>query len=333
MKKKLFQFLKIIVPVALGIYLVVHIYDQLDSSQRSALFDSFRQANYFWIFISVLMGLASHMIRGYRWRFQMEAMGYHTHSLNNFMAVMIGYIVNMVLPRVGEVSRAAAITRYEKVPFQKSFGSILSERALDLIVLLIIGVITVVLQYHLLKDFSDALIAKIQDAAGSPFLWIIAVLGVLLLVVLYLVIRRFKHLSAFSKFHELIHGLFEGLKSLFAMKKRWAYLGATIGIWVLYVGMFWVCFFSLEATSHLGPAAIFAGFVMGSFAIVLIPGGIGAYPVGIMQSLLLYGVAESTGFALGWIIWLSQTAMIVFFGGLCMIYMPLYNKNLNHESA
>lgn len=330
LKKKLLQLLKIIIPISLGLYLVAHIYNQLDDEQRQALFESFEQANYFWIVLSVFMGISSHVLRGYRWRFQLEAMGYDTSVFNNFMAVMIGYIVNMILPRVGEISRGAAITKYEKVPFQKSFGSILSERALDLVVLLLIGILTIVLQYELLKDFAEALFAKIQETAGSPIFWIVLIVGLLLLFALYLVLRRFKHVSAFSKFHDLIHGLLEGLRSLFLMKKRWVYLGATLGIWGLYLGMFWICFFSLEATSHLGPNAIFAGFVMGSFAVVLIPGGIGAYPVAIMQSLLLYGIAESTGFALGWIIWLSQTAMIVFFGGLCMIYMPIFNKKRNY---
>lgn len=249
------------------------------------------------------------------------------------MAVMIGYIVNMVLPRVGEVSRAAAVTKYGKVPFQKSFGSILSERAIDLIVLALIGIATVFMQYALLQDFLNQILIKIKSTAGSATLWIGFGLAIVLVFVLYFAFQKFKHMTLFIKLMVLFEGLMEGLHSIFRMEKRGAYLLATIGIWVLYIGMFWVCFFSLEATSHLGSNAIFASFVMGSFAIVLIPGGIGAYPVGIMQCLLLYGIAESTGFALGWIIWLSQTAMIVMFGGFCMLYMPIYNKKRAHVTS
>lgn len=249
------------------------------------------------------------------------------------MAVMIGYIVNMVLPRVGEVSRAAAITKYEKVPFQKSFGSILSERAIDLIVLAIIGVATIFMQYSLLKDFLYQILTKIKSAAGSATLWVGLVLAIALMFLFYFAFQKFKHMAIFIKLMVLMEGLMEGLRSIFRMEKRGLYILATIAIWVLYIGMFWICFFSLEATSHLGPNAIFAGFVMGSFAIVLIPGGIGAYPVGIMQCLLLYGITESTGFALGWIIWLSQTTMIVVFGGLCMLYMPFFNKNRAHVTS
>ena len=272
------------------------------------------------------MGVLSHWIRGYRWKFQLEAMGYHPRTINNFMAVMIGYIVNMILPRVGEVSRAAAITKYEKVPFQKSFGSILAERAIDLMVLGLIAVITVFLQYDLLQGFANDLIEKLTFKTDSSILWIVLGVGAILIILFYFLFKRLSHLAFFSKISSLVYGLLEGLRSIFKMKRRVEYVIATFAIWILYLGMFWICFFSLSETSHLGPNAIFAGFVLGSFAIVLIPGGIGAYPVGIMQCLLLYGIAEETGFALGWIIWLSQTIMILIFGGLSMLYIPYYNK-------
>lgn len=310
----------------MGVFLVFHIYNQLDVTQRKAVFQSFRQANYFWIIISIFMGVLSHWIRGYRWKFQLEAMGYHPRTINNFMAVMIGYIVNMILPRVGEVSRAAAITKYEKVPFQKSFGSILAERAIDLIVLALISVVTVILQYELLEGFANEMIGKLTSKTDSPILWIVLGIGVILIVLFYFLYKHLSHLAFFSKISSLIRGLLEGLRSIFKMKRRVEYVLATLAIWGLYLGMFWVCFFSLSETSSLGPNAIFAGFVLGSFAVVLIPGGIGAYPVGIMQCLLLYGIAEETGFALGWIIWLSQTLMILIFGGLSMLYIPHYNK-------
>ena len=334
MKKKIIGLLKILIPISLGIFLVFHIYNQLDASQRQAVFDSFKKANYFWIVISVLMGLTSHFIRGYRWQFQMEAMGYHTRTINNFMAVMIGYIVNMVLPRVGEVSRAATITKYENVPFQKSFGTILAERAIDFLVLVIIGVVTIFLQYELLEAFANQILAELHRAASSPMLWIGLVVAVILIFVFFFLLRKLRHNSFFAKISALVDGLLEGLRSIFRMKKRKEYILATIAIWLLYIGMFWVCFFSLGETATLGANAIFASFVIGSFAIVLIPGGIGAYPVGIMQCLLLYGIAQETGFALGWIIWLSQTIMIVLFGGLSMLYIPIYNKKhpRNHEN-
>ncbi len=313
--------------------MVYHIYAQLDATQRTELYRSFENANYFWVFLSFSMGLVSHYIRGHRWKFQMEAMGYNTSELNNFFAVMIGYIVNMALPRVGEVSRAAAITKYENIPFQKSFGTILSERAIDLIALMIISATTLFLQYALLRDFIESIKLKFKDIAGSPMLWLGILIIVSVVILGYFVFKRLKKRAFYAKVVALLEGLAEGLRSIFKMKRRWEYLLATLAIWGLYIGMFWVCSFSLPETANLGANAIFASFVIGSFAIVLIPGGIGAFPVGIMECLLLYGIAEETGFALGWILWLSQTALIVLVGGLSMILMPAYNKKRQHVAA
>ncbi len=333
MKKALVQFLKLAIPISLGIYLVVTIYNDLNAEQREALFYSFEEANYFWVGLAFAMGLLSHYIRGYRWKFQLEAMGYQTHSLNNFMAVMIGYIVNLVLPRVGEVSRAASIAKYEKIPFQKSFGSILSERALDAIVLLTITGTTVLLQFSILESFVNDAGNSFLKKLNSPLLWILGALAVLAIPVSLFVFKRFRSNALISKIAELVNGLAEGLRSILRMEKGWLYVLSTIAIWALYVGMFWICFFALEETADLTVSAVFAGFVLGSFAVVLVPGGIGAFPVAIMQGLIIYGVAGETGFALGWIIWFSQTLMIVLFGGLSMIYMPIYNKKHAHVAT
>ncbi len=332
MKKNLTKYLKIIIPVALGLYLVWHIYNQLSLEQRTELFRAFEQANYLWVLLSMSMGVLSHWIRGFRWSYQLEAMGYQPNNANNFMAVMIGYVVNMALPRVGEVSRAAALTRYEQIPFQKTFGSILSERTLDFIILLLITATTVILQFEAMspyvEEFSHILLEKINLQIGI----VVAILGLILLTVSVFLIRRFSHTTFVGKLRGFVNELLEGLRSIIRMKKRGRYLFSTLAIWILYIGMFWVCFFSLKETSHLGISAIFAGFVLGSFAIVIIPGGIGAFPAGIMQALLLYGVAAESGFALGWILWFSQTLMVLTVGGACMIFMPIFNKNRLHES-
>lgn len=334
MKKTLIQILKVVIPVGLGIFLTVHIYKQLDASQREALFSALREANYMWVALSFAMGLLSHYIRGYRWNFQLEAMGFKVSHLNNFLAVMIGYIVNLILPRVGELSRAAAITKYENVPIEKSFGSIISERALDFVVLLGITGITLVLQYSVLKPFADDLFDVFSGKAASTLLWIILIVGIVAFIIGLRLLEKWKDRPFFSLIWKLKQGLMEGLRSIFKMKKRGAYLAATAAIWVLYVGMFWACFFALEDTAGLGVDAVFAGFVVGSFAIVVIPGGIGAFPVGIMQALMLYGIAGETGFALGWILWLSQTSMIVLVGGASMLIMPALKQNkTNHVAA
>lgn len=332
-KEKAIQILKIIIPVGLGVYLVWHIYNQLTTAQRVELFNAFERANYFWVALSFFMGLLSHWIRGYRWKFQLEAMGYSPHPANNFMSVMIGYIVNLALPRVGEVSRAAAISKYEGIPFQKSFGSILSERALDFIILLLITFTTLILQYDLLENYALELISVVQSKFEVPTLLAAGFVGIVLIALGFYFLKKFSHIPLVGKIRSFINELLEGLRSIVRMEKRWLYLIATLAIWSLYIAMFSVCFLALEETSNVGVSAIFAGFVIGSFAIVIIPGGIGAFPVGIMQALLLYGVSAESGFALGWILWFSQTIMVVLVGGISMFLIPIFNKNRLNEQT
>ncbi|MCZ4407814.1 lysylphosphatidylglycerol synthase transmembrane domain-containing protein [Cryomorphaceae bacterium 1068] len=332
-KAKAIQLLKIIIPVGLGIYLVWHIYNQLSPDQRIDLFKAFESANYFWVLLSFFMGLLSHWIRGYRWKFQLEAMGYSPSTTNNFMAVMIGYVVNLALPRVGEVSRAAALTKYEGVPFQKSFGSILSERALDFIILLIITFTTLLLQFELLEKYALEIISVARNQFEWPLISVGGIAVIALIALGFYLLKKFSHIPLVSKIRSFINELLEGLRSIVRMEKRWLYLLATLAIWGLYLAMFGVCFFALEETSSVGISAIFAGFVLGSFAIVIIPGGIGAFPAGIMQALMLYGISAESGFALGWILWFSQTIMIVLVGGLCMFLMPILNKNRLNEQT
>lgn len=333
MKKRIIQLLKIIIPVSLGVFLGVKIYNSLSPEQKDALFTAFREANYFWVSLSFMMGILSHWIRGYRWKFQMEAMGYSTSTMNNFLAVMIGYITNLVLPRVGEVSRAAAVSKYENIPFQKTFGTILSERALDLIILLIITGTTIFLQFGVLEEFANDLGLTFLEKINSPIVWVVLVCGLLSIPIFFYLVRKYRSNAIIAKIANLIDGLLEGLRSIFKMEKRGLYLLATIAIWVLYIGMFWVNFLAIEETADLSINALFAGFVLGSFAIVLVPGGIGAFPVGIMQALILYGVAAEIGFALGNLIWFSQTLMVVLIGGFSLIYMPIYNKKRGHVST
>ncbi len=334
MKNRLIQIFKIALPVGLGVYLVVHIYSQLDQSQRTALFESFRGANYFWVALSFCLGLLSHYIRGFRWGYQLEAMGYESKVSINFMAVMSGYLVNMILPRVGEVSRAMIVQRHHRIPFHKGFGSIMAERALDFIILLVICAVTVTIQYNALKKYADALQDTVLSGLASPLVWLALLLVFIAALWLIWWLKKMRSQLIPGKIFTFIEGLLVGLRSVFRMKKRGMYLISTLSIWLLYIAMFWCCFFALEETKHLGADAVFAGFVIGSFAIVLIPGGIGAFPVGIMEVLVLYGIAQETGFALGWILWFSQTTMIVVVGGLCMLLLPIFqNKKSQNDVA
>jgi len=190
-----------------------------------------------------------------------------------------------------------------------------------------------VLQYELLESFALDLLGVAQDSVGNSVVYILGLVGLVGMVVAFWILKKYAHLTLIQKIQGFINELLEGLRSIFKMKKRWLYLFSTLSIWFLYVAMFVVCFFALDETSAVPISGMFAAFILGSFAIVLIPGGIGAFPAGIMQALILYGIPAESGFALGWILWFSQTSMVVIVGGICMLVMPALNKNKYHVAT
>lgn len=325
----LFQTLKFILPVGLGVYLVISIYNSLTPHERDTLFSAFKQADYTWFGVSVMLGLASHLSRAWRWRYLLEAVGHRIHLMNAFGAVMAGYLVNMVLPRAGEASRAAVATQYEKVPFERSFGTILAERTIDLVMLALITGATLFLQFGLLKETYYTL----RDAVLGLFTPLNLLLGAMgsiaVTIGLWWLFRRSREKAWVIWLRNLVAGLTDGLRSIFTMKKKWLFLLHTVLIWTLYVGMFWVCFFSLPSTSNLPVGAIFGAFVAGSFSLILVPGGIGAFPAALMQTLVLYGLSREWGFALGWITWAAQTSVMLGVGAMSLVILPIYNRKFN----
>lgn len=278
----------------------------------------FKKADYTWIVLGMFLGLLSHLSRAYRWRFQLDPMGYKIKLRNSIMAVFATYLINYTIPRAGEVARASILTNYEGVPFEKGFGSIVAERIADLIVMLCIIVVTLFLQFDFIYGF---LIEKF-----NPTKVIIALILVLLLVLLFFNYIKRSNSKLALKVKAFVNGLIEGVLSIFKMKKKWAYIFHTLFIWGMYLLMFYVTSFSLNQTQDIPLAAILIGFIAASFSIAATNGGIGSYPEAIVLAFSLFSISEDPSRAFGWIMWSSQTLMIIVFGGLSLIYLPIYNR-------
>lgn len=329
MKGRLISILKVVVPLSIGIFVIYYQYDQLDDAQLSEIKNSFSNANYFWVGLSVMFGVLSHMSRAYRWSFMLEPLGYRTRFINNFFAVMIGYVANIILPRFGEVWRCVMISRYEKgTSFEKLFGTVVAERVADLLILLSIVAVVIVMQIARLKDsINELLDGSLQT--NSVIELVLKAGGFLALMTIFAfvgwrLLQRSQN-SLFVKVCSLFQGLFDGVTAILRMKRKWAFLVHTAFIWIMYLAMFYVPFFALPETSEASISAILAAFVMASFSIVLVQGGIGVYPVAVAQTLMLYNIPYEAGFAMGWIIWVAQTIMIVSFGVVSLILMPALN--------
>lgn len=326
MKKVLGNILKVGLPLAFGLYVIYYQYNQLEEAQVETIKQSFRDANYFWVFLSLVFGTLSHVSRAYRWRYTLSPLGIKVSFLNSYFAVMIGYVANIVFPRLGEVSRCAVVAKYEKQPFEKLFGTVVAERVADMIILLSIIVVVLFLQMDILKDT----LTDMMQSAGDPTtvlkkMVVIGVIGILLFAGGIVVLKVSTH-PFILKIKTFALGLLDGILSILKMKKKWAFLGHTLFIWLMYMAMFYVPFFSLPETTDVPLAGVLAAFVMGGLSIVFVQGGIGIYPLFVALVLSLYGVSETGGLTLGWIIWTAQTAMLVGWGAVSLIAMPLTNR-------
>ncbi|MFI1772843.1 lysylphosphatidylglycerol synthase transmembrane domain-containing protein [Thalassobellus citreus] len=315
MNKKIKNILKITLPLLLGVFLVWY---SLSKVSIEELLVYAKKADYTWVVLGMFLGLLSHLSRAYRWRFQLEPMGYSIRFGNSVMAVFATYLINYTIPRAGEVARASILTNYEDVPFEKGFGTIVAERIADLIVMLGIIIITLFLQFDFIYGF---LIEKF-----NPTKIIIAlVLGGVLLLFFTRFIKNSNSKIAF-KIRGFVIGLIEGALSVFKMKKKWAYIFHTLFIWAMYLLMFYVTSFAIEDLEGVSAGAILIGFISASFSIAATNGGIGSYPLAIYAAFSIFGIPEEPSIAFGWIMWASQTLMIIVFGGLSLIYLPIYNR-------
>lgn len=323
MNKRLSRFLQIAIPLGLGIFLIYYIYGKFSPDQLQQVRHYFSSANYWIVGLSVLLSLLSHILRASRWNLMLEPLGYRPKLLNNFMAVSVAYLMNIFIPKSGEVSRAIILARYEKVPFDKGFGSIISERVIDLILLLLFTLTALLLQFDILYDYLLEVVPIKTLVIAATVLLALGIIGLLFL--------KMSKSGLANKINGLVYGLKEGMLSVIHMKRKGAFIFQSLVIWALYLLSFYTATLALEETSSIGFGTLIITFVVGSFTFAFTNSGFGTYPAAIMGILLVFGIPESLGFAFGWIVWTSNIVSLVFFGVLSLIYLPIYNRD--HTSA
>lgn len=247
-------------------------------------------------------------------------MEYRPKTINTIFIVLISYFANLGIPRSGEILRATALTTYEKVPFEKGFGTIVTERVIDLLMLLIIILVTLVLQTDFILGFLEQRGVNLIGAIGILFV------GIVGLFLGSYIIRKSKSPLAL-KLKGFLGGLQDGVLSLFRMKNKWPFILHTVFIWAAYFGMFWVIKYTVEETVSLSMGQLLVAFVAGAFAMSTTNGGIGLYPIAVSAALGIYGISSVSGDAFGWIMWIAQTMMVVLFGTISFIVLPLLNRN------
>jgi uncharacterized protein (TIRG00374 family) len=319
LKQKIGKWLSILLPILLGFALVIYTYNKFTPKQIEEIKLQFKNADYFYIYISLLISALALWSRGYRWKYSLEHLGYKPKISTNVMAVCIGYFINMSIPRSGEVSRALILKKYEDVPFDKAFGTIIAERVVDSFFLLSFIGLAFFLEFDVLKAF---VLDKI------PFQKLMLILGIGTFIMIGIILMfRYSNFRLIQTIKQKISGLMEGVFSIWKMEKKWAFLFHSLLIWVSYFFMFYITIFALPETSNLSLSTVVISFIVGGLAITLTNSGFGAYPFLMAEILLLYNVPDTSGTAFGWLVWTSQTLMVVILGTLSFLLLPILNKS------
>ena len=325
MKQNIVKILKYLSFFLIGILIFWLVYKDQDIKHIENVLSN--DVNYFWIVVSILLGLLSHISRSIRWNLMIEPLGRKPRLLNTFLAVMVGYLMNLALPRMGEISRCGVLARYEKIPFTKLVGTVVVERLIDVLMLLILTVLVIITQFgQVLKFLSNnpQVNKKFHQVIYSPIL----IAGLLLfLAVLWVSRHKIRGSSLIKKAMGFVNQFIEGFRSIQNMKRKGAFIFHSVFIWLMYYLMFYSVFFSFGFTSHILPLAALTVFVLGSFGMVApVQGGIGAWHFMVMEGLALYGVDRTDGKVFALLAHGTTTLVLIVVGLISLLVLPFVNE-------
>jgi len=328
MSKKVKNILKFILFLSLGIGIFIWVYSGTDSE---AIFKKLQNANYFWIFISLILGFFSHVSRAMRWNLLIRPLGYKPRLINSFFAVLVMYVSNMLVPRSGEIARCGIVNKYEKVPVAKLFGTVVVERIFDFIMLFIFLAIALVTQFPAIKKIIEnnpGVQEKFNNLLSLPVIISVVAVFIIIIALLYYYRKRIEKLKIYTKIVEFIKNFIEGVKTVFKMERKFEFIFHSVLIWVLYFLMIYIVFLSFGFTEHLTVGAGLTVFVMSSFGMVFpSPGGIGSWHFMAIQALLIYNVSHIDAETFAVVAHGSMTLFLIVIGVLALIFLPIVNKD------
>jgi len=285
--------------------------------------EEIKNANYFWIFIAMVCGILSHASRALRWNLLLKPMGYKANNWNAFYAVMIGYFSNNLVPRLGEVTRCAALAKTDKIPVEKLIGTVFIERIVDLFITMLVTMAIFISQFELLNGFINETIKPMMGNGGKEGMTArYIVLGVLVLsgIAIFLLRKKIQNLTIYKKVSTVAKGFGDGFKSILKLEKPLLFVAHSIFIWSMYFAMAYFTFFSFGPTSNLGYQAGLIVLFLGTVAIILpVPGGIGVYHKLVGSGMMLFGISETDGITYATISHATQMIMIFVLGLICMV--------------
>jgi len=331
MRRKIINVFKYIFFLAIGVLLFWWLYK--DEPIKEYI-QAFKNLNYFWIAASVIFGILSQVSRAIRWNMLIKPLGYNPKLFNSILSVYILYLVNLILPRAGEIFRCSVMSRYEKIPFAKLVGTVFIERMADFITLMMLAIVIILSQLGVFIGFFNTH-PEMKEKLFSILSWrnfIIVLVAIGLIYIGFVIFRRYfrkkknENSSIVSKLRSLKHNFFEGIKSISKLENKWFFIGHTVFIFAMWLFMLYVVFLAFEPTSHLSLETGMITFLMGGLAMLApVQGGIGAWHFMVIETLVIYGIARPEGKVFALIAHASTNLIYLIFGSVAMILMPLLN--------
>jgi glycosyltransferase 2 family protein len=336
MKKSLATILQFGIFFGLGVFLVWWSIHKLSDKDYVDFINALKTADYILLLPVFLILTASHVSRAMRWKILMNSMGYKPRLSNTFCAVMVGYLANFAFPRLGEVLKCTILGKYEKVPPDKLVGTIVVERAVDLLSFFIVIVISLLTQAKVVGSYAksafDKYIATTNTTALVIKLSIVAAAAVIGFITMRYIFKKYQHVGIVNKLKGIINGIAEGLLSIKNLQQKWLFIGHSIFIWICYLAGTYIGFLAIKETAALPLLASFPVLSFGTVATIITPGGIGMYPVLLMECMKLYNIPDSYGIANGWLQWSAQFILTLMVGCISLVALPYINKQ-KHESS
>lgn len=322
--------MKFVIFLGIGLFFIYWFLLKLDADQKEAIWQSFLSAKWGWVAVAMFASLVSHFVRALRWRLLFKPLEHYPTLNNTFGAVMVTYLANLAFPRLGEVMRCAMLRTSEKIPMEKSLGTVFTERIIDMLMFAVIVLLGFLLMFSSVKDFIyDSLSQKFSNL---PTLATIAAIVAVLLVALFVAYKLFHtklmNFGLYRKVVELVQGCIDGVKSILHLGPKSTILFAlySLVIYFLYIAGGWIILQAFAETQGLPFSASFVIYIFGTVGMMISQGGLGAYPVLVWQALAIYGIGESTGLACGWLLWGAQQAVVIVIGLAYLIYFSLLKK-------
>jgi len=331
MSKTLSNILKLVLSLGLGVFIIWFTLSKLTAKDINDLTTIFKRADYLWLIVGATIGMVSNVVRAERWKLLLNSVGYQPDRMNIINSVFVMYALNLVFPRLGEVTRCTLLYKTDKIPIDKSIGTMVLERIVDMVSILLVGALLMAFQYQLLFDLLNSTI--LSHYSGTINQFTSGYGGILLIVALITVGGGGLYFLYYMRDHHIlgrvwsfITGILHGLASISRLDNPLLFIFYSFLIWFMYFLMIYLCFWCLPETYHMGVWPGLACLFFGGFAFIISPGGLGAYPATIGAVLLLYHISFTVGFGFGWLVWGVQTAAVIISG---IISFVLVSRNFS----